>query len=135
MAKGDRRISFLLCSFCCSALCLNAQPPSGGAETNAPSSLTNRSDTTVKEISPGILQLGDVKINKRQRTVSFPAVVNLRHGAMEYLLVGSWGKVHESILRTETDPYRIHLAMLLLGAKGAGTNDEQMQSPAPFVSN
>src|SRR5262247_126086 len=98
MAKGDRRISFLFC-FCYSALCVNGQSSPGGAETNAAASLTNQGFTTasasllekratntiVKEISPGILQLGDVKINKRQRTVSFPAVVNLRHGAMEYL--------------------------------------------------
>ena len=33
---------------------------------------------------------------------------------MEYFLVASWGKTHESILKTDTEPFRIHLAMLLL---------------------
>jgi hypothetical protein len=55
---------------------------------------------------------------------------------MEYFLVSTWGKVHESILRTESQPYRMHVGMLLLGAKGAGTNDEQrIEAPAPFVSH
>jgi hypothetical protein len=35
---------------------------------------------------------------------------------MEYFLVTGWGKTHESILQTKTEPYRIHLAMLLLNA-------------------
>src|SRR5579863_8183793 len=47
---------------------------------------------------------------------------------MEYFLVTTWGKVHESILQTETDPFRIHTAMLLLGARGAGTNSASENS-------
>src|SRR5437868_4254023 len=74
-------------------------------------------DPPFKEVQPGIFELGSVKINRRERTVSFPAVVNLKAGAMEYFVVSTWGKVHESILRTETEPYHIHAAMLLLGAK------------------
>src|SRR5579872_693409 len=49
--------------------------------------------------------------------------LNLSRGPMEYLLVAAWGKTHESILETETMPYRIHAAMLLLSANhGEGTN-------------
>ena len=39
-------------------------------------------------------------------------------GSLEYLLVTSKGKTHESLLRTEVEPYHIHLAMLFLGARG-----------------
>ena len=124
----------LLWSICSGLTCRSQET------TNTVSPITNQTPSaaarhSVKEISPGIFQIGDVKINKHQRSVSFPAVVNLRHGAMEYFLVSSWGKVHESILRTESEPYRIHLGMLLLGAKGAATNEEELaQPPAPFVS-
>ena len=104
--------------------------------TNNETLADSHGNVPLKEIHPGIFQLGDVKIDKRRRTVSFSAVMNLRQGPMEYLLVSSWGKVHESILRTETEPYRIHVAMLLLGAKGAGTNEEDaVEVPGSFVSH
>ncbi len=55
---------------------------------------------------------------------------------MEYLLVSTWGKVHESILRTETEPYHIHTAMLLLGARGMGTNEQDLVAfSGPYVSH
>ena len=108
---------------------------SGSATSTSPE--TTRADRNeVKEIGAGVFKVGDVTIDKRSRTVSFPAAVNLTKGAMEYLLVTTWGKVHESILRTETEPFRIHIGMLLLGAKGAGTNEEELiQLAAPYVSN
>ncbi len=40
---------------------------------------------------------------------------------MEYFLVTTYGKVHESILRTETMPYHIHLAMLLSDVRDASS--------------
>jgi len=154
MTKGDFRNFFLIGSLL-NASSLNGQPLLKTSGTDAHSIISSQlfvqasesstaKDSVVpsprnaplREIGPGIFQLGDITIDKHQRTVSFPAVLNLRQGAMEYLLVSSWGKVHESILRTETEPYRIHLAMLLLGAKGAGTNDEEtIEVPGPFLSH
>lgn len=83
----------------------------GGASisTNAP----------LKEISSGVYEIGLVRLDKAARTVSFPAVVNMQEGLMEYLIVASGGKLHESVLVTSAEPYHIHLAMLFLGAKGA----------------
>jgi len=113
----------------------NPAPAPDNSLITSDQSVTSK-DPLFKEVQPGIFQLGAVIINRQQRTVSFPAMVNLRKGAMEYFLVSSWGKVHESILRTDTEPYRIHIAMLLLGAKGAGTNaDDNIDVPAPFVSH
>ncbi|MGA2540399.1 MAG: YdjY domain-containing protein [Verrucomicrobiota bacterium] len=97
-----------------------------------------KSNMPIREISPGIFELGDVRIDKAQRTVSFPARLNLDQGPMEYFLVTSWGKTHESILKTDTEPFRIHLAMLLLDAKAGGpttaTNDPPV-SVGGFVSH
>lgn len=81
----------------------------------------------IQVIGAGIFQLANVTLDKRQRSVSFPAVVNMNQGPMEYFLVTSYGKVHESILRTDTLPQHIHIAMLLLDVK----TDERSGPPDP----
>lgn len=79
-------------------------------------------DSPLKAIGPDLLEVGLVRIDTKQRTITFPALVNLREGNLEYLLVTTAGKTHESLLRTEARPHHIQVALLLLGAKGAGTN-------------
>lgn len=78
-------------------------------------------------------QLGQVTLHKTNRTVTFPAVVNMNQGLVEYFCVGTQGKVHESVLRTEAEPYHVHVAMLLLGAKGAPPQalHEDYRQPVP----
>jgi len=97
-----------------------AAPPAW--PTNAP----------LEPVGPGIFKLGKVRLDKPQRTISFPATVNQTAGAIEYLIVTSYGKTHESLLRTDTEPYHIHLAVLLLGAIGAGTNSFPAESAQPL---
>ena len=81
------------------------------------------------EISPGVFQIGLVRLDKTQKSVQFPAVLNMDHGLIEYLLVTTRGKTHESLLKTEAEPYHIHVAMLLLGAKGAAQTQELLKVP------
>ncbi|MBA4147103.1 MAG: hypothetical protein H0X66_03235 [Verrucomicrobia bacterium] len=76
----------------------------------------------VKEVQPGIFEIGKVRLDKSDRSISFPAAINMTNGPVEYLLVSAVGKLHESVLKTEVDPMHIHLSALLLGAKGAQTN-------------
>jgi len=87
-------------------------PPEGGASTNA----------TFIEIRAGVFELGGIRFDQKARTASFPAAVNLREGPIEYVIVTTSGKIHESLLRTDIAPQHLHIAMLLLGAKGARTN-------------
>lgn len=77
----------------------------------------------LRMITPGVFQIGNVTIDRQKRTVSFPAIVNQVQGPMEYLLVSNYGKVHESILRTDAAPEHIHVAMLLLDAKPGPAGD------------
>ncbi len=100
----------------------SAAPPPTLPPESVPGSPGSLTDTPLKAIGPGVFELGSVTLDKQQRTVSFPAVLNLDQGPMEYLLVTTKGKLHESILRTETEPHDIHVAMLLLDAKVSGTN-------------
>lgn len=83
---------------------LLAQPP---PEFSAP-----------KEIAPGIFKVGTVRLDKNAATVTFPAKVQMDDGLLEYLLVTPQGPVHESLFTSEAAPQDVHMAMLLLGAKG-----------------
>jgi hypothetical protein len=103
-----------------------------------PSQVINSDTNTLarpamREVGPGLFELGGLVLDQRQRAVTFPAVLNMADGALEYLLVTSYGKKHESLLRTDIAPYDIHLAMLLLGA-GRRTNTLSAP-PAPHIIN
>ena len=83
----------------------------------------------IRQVAPGIFEVGKVRLNKTDRSVTVPAVVNMTNAIVEYVVVTAQGKVHESLLRTDAVPKDVHVAMLLLGAKGSGTN---MVPPDPL---
>ena len=76
-----------------------------------------------KEIAPGVFEVGTVKLDKNASTVTMPAKVNMVDGLVEYLCVSPRGATHESVLISEAGPQNVHVAMLLLGAKGAAPAD------------
>ena len=88
---------------------------------------------TVKEIRPGVFQVGGVLLDKSKKQISFPVLINMHEGLLEYILVTGKGKTHESLLVTRTEPHHIHVAMLLLGAKGAAGKEvpEDPRKPIP----
>jgi len=107
-----------------SARCGGEPPPA--ASTNEP----------LKQISPDVFQLGAVRLDKSRKTIQFPAQLNMNEGLIEYLVVNARGKTYESLLRTDTEPYDIHLAMLLIGAKGAPQTAALLNAPSlPFHVN
>jgi hypothetical protein len=81
----------------------------------------------VREIAPGILEYHHVRLDKKNRRISFDATVNQREGLVEYLLVNDKGKVHESLFATKVSPHDLHLAMLLIGLK----EDEKSNANEP----
>ncbi len=87
------------------------------------------------EVSPGVFEIGSIHLDKTARTVTFPGKVNLLDGNLEYLLVNSSGATHESLLTTEVQPSDLHLAMLLIGAKGAGITTPAPDDAAPSQIN
>jgi hypothetical protein len=93
---------------------LRAQEPEITPRTN--------NNFEIRASSNGVFEIGLVRLDRARRALTLPAFVNLREGALEYVLVSSNGKTHESLLRTDAEPYQIHIAMLLLGAGTAGTN-------------
>jgi hypothetical protein len=73
----------------------------------------------VREVSPGVVEAGLVRVDQVARSLSFPAEVNQSEGMVEYLVVTVTGKTHESVFTTRAEPRDIHLAALLLGARDA----------------
>jgi len=78
----------------------------------------------------GGVRIGPVAIDAEKRAVRFSARVNQNEGLLEYALVSEQGKVHESLLRTEVEPYDLQVALLLLGLKGGG-NLQFQGDPTP----
>ncbi len=76
----------------------------------------------MREVSPGVFEIGPLRLEQEARTVTLPATVNKagKDVVLEYLLVNEHGQTHESLLLTTIDPRDLHFAMLLLGAKGGG---------------
>ncbi|MCW1887775.1 YdjY domain-containing protein [Luteolibacter flavescens] len=69
----------------------------------------------VKELDKERVQIGDVILNRKTREIRFPAAVNMAGGELlEFALVHVNGKVHESLLVTETSATDINLAFKLL---------------------
>ena len=72
----------------------------------------------VRVVSPGIYEVGKVRLDQKALSISFPGKLNMKRGLLEYLLVNSKGSAHESLLVTDVEATDIHVAMLLLGARG-----------------
>lgn len=81
-------------------------------------------------ISPGVLEIGGVRIVGKKRQIEIPCEVALSRGLLEYLLVGRSGKAYESLLCTKVQPVSIQLALLLLGLKGTEQPLSRQGDPA-----
>ena len=114
-----------------------AASPAGGPPSAPHMELAkfDPSKTPVKQISPGVYDVRGIRLIKSDRSVSFPAVVNLIDAPQEYFLVSQFGASHESIFRTKINPIDLHVAMLLLGAKGAPLVDSNKAAVAEPARN
>lgn len=100
---------------------VSAQDPLGTPPPPIPVEMLDRHTFRVsppEKIAPGQYRIGGININKADKTLSFPAFVNMEKGLLEYLLVRNAGKTHESLLRTAVEPYNLQVASLLLGLEG-----------------
>ena len=70
------------------------------------------------------LRLGSIMVNTSDRSIQFPANVNLVKGGLEFILVHSTGKVHEALFYTVVDVKEINAALLLLGEESLVLDSE-----------
>ena len=73
---------------------------------------------SIEKTGNGIYRIGEIVINKQDKSISFPAQVNMDMGMLEYLIVYRSGKTHESLLKTDIAPYNLQIAFMLLGYEG-----------------
>lgn len=105
-----------------------SSPPANAPVVPAPelASPTNVANPVLRQLDGDLFAVGAVRLDKAKRSIQFPAVVNMTEGLVEYAVVHHSGKVHESVLKTEADPFHIQLARLLVWPD-ASTNSQ----PAP----
>lgn len=85
----------------------------------------------IEKVSPGIYRIGEITINKAEKSITFPTQVNMEKGLLEYLLVRRGGKTHESLLSTRVEPYDLQVALLLLGLEGTSHPISYQGAPEP----
>lgn len=88
----------------------------------------------MREVSPGVFEIGKIRLDQKTRTIRFPGELNLHEGILEYLLVTSQGSTHESLLVSDVRPSDLHFAMLLLGAKGSGETPDSAPVPTGQIN-
>jgi len=115
--NGLSRKSLKIITLSVSILCWFCSAGSNGVFAQTDLTGNNLKQAPVKYLGDGFFQVGRVKINSRSRTITFPGSVNMREGAVEYLLVHINGKTHESVFTTDVKPEDLHIAALLLGVK------------------
>src|SRR4051812_31412231 len=76
----------------------------------------------VREVAPGIYEIGKVRVEAKARSIKVPATVNMLEGPIEYVLVSAIGKLHESIFKTDAEPIHIQTAALLLLSQPPASN-------------
>lgn len=81
-------------------------------------SIDKKTNPVIRMITPGIFEIGGIRLDKENGTVEFDAVINMDKGLLEYLIVEKSGKTHESLLSTEIEPYNLQIALLLVGLEG-----------------
>ena len=84
---------------------------------------------SIEKMANGEYRIGEIVINKKEKSISFPAQVNMEMGMLEYLIVYRTGKTHESLLRTNVSPYNLQVAFLLLGFEGTDKRIAGQGSP------
>ncbi|MEW6379167.1 MAG: YdjY domain-containing protein [bacterium] len=92
--------------------------PSSGEPAPAPS-LPPSGNTPIEQTGPDEYRIGKLMLNKKTREIAITGQVNMQSGLVEYLACCSAeaGKLHESVLKLDTKPSDVQVALLLLGAK------------------
>ncbi len=98
-----------------------AEPaPGAAAPTREQAEARLRDALRVTPDGPDRFRIGQVTFDRKLRTVTIPAAVNMNSGVVEYALVTKDGKLHEAVFSTKARPDEIHLACLLLGMPALG---------------
>lgn len=86
----------------------------------------------IQKVRDGVFQVGNVTVDKNQGQVTTTGEINMAEGLLEYLACGPMGKLHESLLKLDVQPFHLQVALLLLGLEpGSKPLDHQGASGVP----
>jgi hypothetical protein len=71
----------------------------------------------IEKLDKNRYRIGEVTLDKVTREIRFPALVNMKEGFLEFLIVHEHGAIHESLFRTHVSPTDINVALTLLRYK------------------
>lgn len=92
-------------------LCSFSTPQEQTTEYQIPD---GKSVPKAEKIDDHRIKIGSVEINHKTRTISFSGEINMNRGLIEYIVGMPHGKVHETLILTETSPLHMSVGMKLL---------------------
>ena len=87
----------------------------GANEPNGKLATETNPLTELKKINETTYQLGEVTIDKAERSISFNATSEITAALVEYAIVNPQGKIHEALFVTKARPLHLNIAFKLLG--------------------
>lgn len=90
--------------------------PSGQPMTNSPP-LADISMPEIIKLNKNQFQIGKILLDRMDSSIRIKGKVNMSSGMVEYIACTAYGKLHESVLVLDAEPYHIQVALLLLGLK------------------
>lgn len=86
-------------------------------QTEAPAKVETPEKPAIEKLDATRYRIGEVILDQKTREIRVPAVLNMKEGLLEFLIVHEHGAIHESLLRTTASPTNINLAFKLLRYK------------------
>lgn len=83
----------------------------------------------ITKITETQFKMGEIEFDTKERTLTFPARVNMNQGNLEYLLVAEHGKVHEALLATPVQPFYLNVVLLLMKFEKVEIFFPELQDP------
>jgi hypothetical protein len=87
---------------------------------NATECAESEKSPEIVKISENIFKIGNAVLDTSKGVLTVSGWINMNEGMVELLACGPKGKLHESVLVLDIEPYHLQVALLLLGLKPGG---------------
>jgi hypothetical protein len=78
------------------------------------------SQNPLKKIGDDLFQLGNIKIDSKNRVLTIPGKINMQKGMIELFACAPGGKAHETVVVLDVVPYHLQVSLILLGLNYVG---------------
>ncbi|UCE17442.1 MAG: hypothetical protein JSV84_11140 [Gemmatimonadota bacterium] len=99
-----------------------------GQESETPQ---KKDEPSVEKIAEGVYQIGAVVLDQNTNELSMKGEINMQRGLIEYFACTRFGKLHESTLVLDVEPYQLQVALLLMGLEPGGNIEYQGDANTP----